>query len=471
MKNLINNPFQFILFGATGDLAALKLFPSIYDLFIQDRFPENFQIIGFGRTPLTSEEFAQKVKDSVLKKNGGEASKIDQLIPHLHYFAGQYDQVESYQELQSFCNDLAGGQKMEQIAYFSVPPSVFEDIIKNLAENFRQPDQRLKIVLEKPFGTDERSANHLFLTLSTYFEDKNIFLLDHYLGKRPIQSILKLRMENNVINMLLNGEEISNIQITAFETADVGKRVGYFDQVGIMKDMVQSHLLQVLSFITMDIPIIPSIDSIQREKNNILEAIRFSGNEQDVVFGQYKSYQEAQPNSKTDTFCALKFFIDRRQWFNVPVYIRTGKALNRNKMEVVIEFKRMPFQNETVKCNQMVFETKPGEQLRLRLVQDQEIGGVFNSSNAQIVELSESITCKNEHCLSEYGNLLMDVFLDQRIYFLSYPEISSAWRLIDQIESVRKSLEIKPEIYEDGGKGPLTHLKMPEIDKFCWNEH
>lgn len=449
------NNLQLIIFGATGDLASLKLFPAIYELFSQDQLTADFQIIGYGRSELSQENFRKLFSDSVSKKFGKSPKHLAQLLKHVYYFQGQYNQTEDFEKLNSFCQQFAN--KSDQVAYFSVPPVVFEDLVRNLATTLKKSANSLKIVVEKPFGVNEKTAEHLFNQISANFEEENVFLLDHFLGKRPIQSILKLRLENNIINMMIKGGEIAGITIEASEKNDVGKRVGYYDQVGAIKDMIQSHLIQMLALITMDIPATISLDSLQREKQNIISAVRFSGKKKDLVIGQYQGYNKAEgvvKGSRTETYAEMRLQIDRREWFDVPVTIKTGKKLKANLTRAVIEFKKMPFQNKKAEPNRLIFEMKPGENLSLKLIQRATLKNPLGAVRYESVTLEQGLGCRVDFCLGDYASLLNDVLRGEKTYFLSYPEIVAAWKVTDSVIKTISDQKIKPVIYKAGSNGP-----------------
>jgi glucose-6-phosphate 1-dehydrogenase len=447
---------QLIFFGATGDLASLKLFPAICELYCQNQLPEDFQIIGFARTPLSQDQFRKMFAEYVDQKHQGKADITAMLAKHVYYFQGQYADQDDYRKLDKFCLELSGGKKSSQIAYFSVPPVLFEDIAKNLSATLKKGAADFKIVIEKPFGISQKTAEHLFRKISAHYDEKKVFLLDHFLGKRPIQSILKMRMENNVINLMIKGSEIAKITIEASEKEGVGKRIGYYDQVGAIKDMIQSHLLQILALITMDIPASLSLDSLQREKQNILSAVRFSGKKEDIKIGQYEGYaglEGVPPKSRTETFAAVKLMIDRRDWFKVPVYIKTGKKLAESVTRATIEFKKMPFQDKQVEANRLVFEMKPGEMLALKLVQRATLKDPKAKHSYESVELSQGLGCRIDFCLNDYAALLNEVIRGDHTYFLSYPEIVAAWNVTDKIEQVIKNKKVPLQIYKQNSRG------------------
>jgi len=469
-KTIVQKPFQIIIFGASGDLASLMLFPAIYNLYAQKRLPENFQIIGYGRTKLTRNQFQKIFHQSIVKKYGQNPYKLTQLIDHLYFFSGPYDDLKSYENLNQFCKKLAGTEKVDQVAYFSVPPVVFADLIVNLSKTIKNSNNKLKLVIEKPFGTSEKTAQELVKILGKHFDQRNIYMLDHYLGKIPVQSIIQLRMENNIINQLLNGDLISNIQLTAFETADIGQRIGYFEHTGIIRDMLQSHLLQILSLITMDIPNHPNRNSLEREKYALLSAVHFSGKKDDLVIGQYQGYQKlrgVKKNSKTDTFAAVKLSIDRRQWFDVPIFMRAGKKLGQTISRVVIEFKTMPFQNHNCAVNKLIFEMKPAEKIELILYKDAKHSKSLTKMGGT-VSLAHNLACVGDECLTEYATLILDILNGKKDYFLSINEVLASWKITDDIMKTKNRSDLLN--YKGGSEGPKSQYRLTKKENFYWYE-
>lgn len=456
MKKMSN--LQIIIFGASGDLAQLKLFPALAELYAQDQLPATFQIIGFARTVMSDGQFRRLFAESVKRAAGRiKPEQLKQLINHLHYLPGQYDQTKDYQRLNDLCAGLNGGKASDRIAYLSVPPAVFAPITANAAKTIKRTSPLFRIILEKPFGTDEKSAGLLFRKLSVHYRADEVYLLDHFLGKRPIQSILKLRLENNVLNLMIRGQEIDHIEIVAAEQAEVGKRIGYYDQVGVIKDMVQSHLLQILALITMDIPASLSMESLQREKQNILSAVRFSGRARDVIVGQYEGYAKlpgVRRGSKTPTAAAVRLYIDRRDWFKVPVLIRTGKNLEQSITRATVTFKKMPFQEKNAPPNRLIFEMKPGESLALKLVQRATLKDPSCPKCFEEIDLSEGLGCRLDFCLGDYATLINDVRRGVKTHFLSYPEIIAAWKVTDRIEKTIREKKVPLTVYKTHSHGP-----------------
>jgi|SRR3989339_285989 len=465
----IEIPFVLLIFGASGDLAKLKLFPAIYSLIEQNRLPDNFFIFGFARTVKTLNTFRNDFKKSILEKykDKVDKTKLNKLLEKIHYFQGQYSEIQSFRKLKDKIFELTNSRKITKIAYFSVPPTAFKDIIQNLGKTKHFKNEDIRLVLEKPFGEDTKSAQELFHFTANYFKEDQIYLLDHYLSKAAVQSILHLRHGNRILNLLLKGPEISNIQITASEKIGVNERAGYFDQVGTLKDMVQSHLLQVMALLTMSIPISLTAENIQREKFSIISALTFPKYPQNIVLGQYESYKKEKnvpKNSKTETFVALRLFIDRESWYKVPIYIRTGKKLNKKHTYIIVEFKKFAFQSANEEPNRLYIELQPEERMTLRLLNRHGI-----SSKYEEITSSQSIGYDKEDALPEHGILLLDIIRGRKLRFLSFAEIIATWKLTDTITSfIRNNQQIPIETYKDNSEGPASQNKITKSDNCKW---
>lgn len=462
MFEKITSPFIFTIFGASGDLAKLKIFPSLFALASQKRFPKDLIIIGYARSKKTQEEFRNDFIKSAKKACEHKDSKIpycettiNNLIKHVHYFSGQYDELEDFDAYLEFIEFIAKKQKIHipkiHITYFSVPPSVFQPILQNLALARKSEKDDLRVVLEKPFGEDESYAKKLFHFISRFYREDQIFLLDHYLGKTSVQSILTLRHNNMILNMLLKGREISSIQITAHEEVGVEERAGYFDEVGIIKDMFQSHLTQILAMITMSIPITADAQSFHREKEAILSALDFSPRPANVFIGQYEGYQKikgVKKNSRTETYFATKLKIDRETWYGVPIFVRTGKKLAKKLTTAVIEFKKLPFQ-KNIEPNRLIIELQPREMIHIKLINQ-----YGESSEYHEIGTSESIACRGEDCLPEHAHLLLDVLKNEKLHFLSFPEILASWNITDKILYFLSRKKQPVHVYPKGSTSP-----------------
>ncbi len=467
----ITEPFVFIIFGASGDLAKLKLFPAIYELAAQKRFQGNFSVLGYARTKKSREEFQQEFRESILSKKEIQADEavLNTLLKKVDYISGGYDEAKGYQALGKKIQAIASGQKITVINYLAVPPDAFCPIIDRLSNLRKQTDHDLRLIIEKPFGHDEKSAQELFHFVSMHFASEKVYLLDHYLGKEGVQSLLALRYANGILNTLLSGPLIANIQITASEDFGVESRISYFDQVGIVKDMIQSHLLQILSLLTMSLPIEQDAKNISREKLSVLSALKYRGYEKGIVLGQYQSYQQipgVKKASKTPTFAALRLFIDRQDWYQVPIYIRTGKMLKKKHTYVVVEFKKQPFQasNTDIQPNRLIIELQPKEKIHLKLYT--KVGG--QGGQFHDLTTSESLACFGDDCLPEHARLLLNVFQQDHRHFLSFEEIVASWRFTDKLLKFCESKMMPLFTYPDFSQGPLEQNNIPAEDSFEW---
>lgn len=459
MLEKIKNPFVLTLFGASGDLAKLKLFPALFSLAAQKRLPKDFLIVGYARSKKTRQEFQQEFLKSIEKACKKEDNTIPfcekttkELLEHVHYFSGTYTSKDDFEKYRDKLSEYVCTSKIEfpktHVAYFSVPPSVFQPIVQNLALTRKHKHEDIRIVLEKPFGEDEESAKKLFHFISRYFTEDQFFLLDHYLGKTGVQSILALRHNNAILNMLLKGNNIASIQITAHETVGIEDRAGYFENVGIIRDMFQSHLTQILAMITMSIPITADAKSFHREKYAILSALDFSSRVENLYLEQYEGYKDIEgiaQDSKTETYFAAKLKIDRESWYGVPIFVRTGKRMKEKKTTVVIEFKKLPFQKK-MEPNRLVLELQPYEMIHIKLLNQ-----YGKSSEYHEIGTRESIACRGEECLPEHATLLLDVIKNERLHFLSFPEIIASWSITDKILGfIKRHKKVKVQTYLPG---------------------
>ncbi|QQS59499.1 glucose-6-phosphate dehydrogenase (NADP(+)) [Candidatus Peregrinibacteria bacterium] len=462
MFQVIQNSFLFTIFGASGDLAKIKIFPSLYALATQHRLPKQYFIVGYARSKKTNEEFRQEFRESI-KKYCQKGSKIafcneiiEELLSHVFYFSGQYTELGDFERYFEFLENLSkkegGGPPETHITYFSVPPSTFQPILQNIAFARKSREDDIRVVLEKPFGEDQASAEQLFHFISRFYDEKQIFLLDHYLGKTAVQSILTLRHHNSVLNLLLEGKNIASIQITAHETVGVEDRAGYFDNVGLIKDMFQSHITQLLAMITMSIPIKADEKSFHREKQSILAALDFTPKKHNIFRAQYKGYKDisgAKKDSQTETYFGAKLKIDRESWYGVPIFIRTGKRMKTKLTSLVVEFKKLPFQPEDTEPNLLIFELQPREMIHIKLLN--QFG---KSSEYHEIGTSESIACRGDDCLPEHSLLILDVLERNKLHFLSFPEILESWRVTDAILKFIEEKEIPLHEYNLGDHSP-----------------
>src|SRR6202047_4671983 len=360
-------PVTVVLFGASGDLAKRKVIPAMYDLAIHNSLGPRYTIVGFARTPMSDENFRSALGEAA--KSISEVGPIDpkeweQFAGNLHYSQGEYDDPESYARLAKCLEDLEAAKNLggNRLFYLSTPPEVYPHIVDQLGKaglaRAKSPDAWVRIIIEKPFGRDLASAKELNKTVLNVFEEKQVYRIDHYLGKDTVQNLLVLRFGNGIFEPLWNRNYVDHIQITAGETLGVERRGGFYETTGALRDMIQSHVLQLTSLVAMEAPANFDATSVRNEKIKVLQSIRpFAGESiwKNVVRGQYgpgqvnakpvPGYRQepgVKPDSATETYVAMKLFVDNWRWSGVPFYLRTGKRLKRAVTEVVIQFKAAP---------------------------------------------------------------------------------------------------------------------------------
>lgn len=441
-------PFVLTIFGASGDLAKLKIFPAVYELYKSSKLPQEFLIVGYARTTKTDEEFRLEFEQSIKARYGAvDINILSQLLTHVHYYGGLYNERDNFISYKHYLRPLSSNINVF-LNYFSVPPTVFKDIIKNLGEIFNEFDTR--VILEKPFGNDTGSARELFQFVNGYFHEDQIFLLDHYLGKYMVQQILRLRCNNEILNVLTQPQNIQNIQINVLEEIGVTNRIGYFDQVGMIKDLIQSHMLQLLALTTMSLLPDTSLKQLKDEKLKILQTLKFNLKDAEVNIGQYQSYLQeiGVPNeSTTETFALVKINISSKDWENIPIYLRTGKKLNSKHTYIVIEYKT---NEEQTSNNRLILYLQPEGKLEFQMI-----------DNNNHINLKTNIS--DESSLSEHSTLLIDSINKEQRNFLSFKEIEACWEVTDAITNYIKENDIKLQIYPDNSIGPTINFKMFEI--------
>lgn len=390
------DPCLLVLFGASGDLTKRLLIPALYNLACDGLLPERFAIVGVGRTEWSTDFFREKLTEDI--RNFHTRTKFDdnvwaRFVTQLHYTSGPLDDVETYKKLSQFLETI--GSKLQTdgnvIFYLATPPSAFGPISENLykARLSRAEKGWRRIVIEKPFGHDLNSAIALNQEILRYWNEDQVFRIDHYLGKETVQNILAFRFANGIFESVWNKDAIDHIQLTVSESVGVEGRGGYYDQSGVLRDMIQNHMFQLLSYLCMEPPAGFRSEAIRNEKVKLLESIRpLTPAEiaQCAVRGQYgpgtkpdgtkrvayRSEPNVNPESKTETFAALKLFIDNWRWDGVPIYLRSGKGLWKRGTEIVVEFKKTPqvvFRGSGMgqpDPNRLIFHIQPDQAIELR---------------------------------------------------------------------------------------------------------
>lgn len=456
--------FTFIIFGASGDLAQLKIFPAIYQLALEKRLPVDFQIIGFARTKFSNTVFRKLFEKAVKKRIKDVDLKVmNELLEKVSYIQGQYNNEKDFEKIKA---QHAGRHlKKIQIAYLAVPPVVFSSIIENLGKiQFKG-----RIIIEKPVGWDLQSAKKLKLVLRENFEKDQIYLLDHYLGKEGVFNVLSLRYANAILARLIQGKYIKNIQINGLESIGIEGRPSY-DNVGCLRDMIQSHLFQILSFLTMNLPEEITTETIHREKENLINYLKIKDLKNSVIRGQYESYTKEKGitgKSTTETFVAMRVFLDHQDWHEIPIYLRSGKKMKKQWTSIVIEFKPLPLQRRQKKLepNKLIIQLQPEQKIEFHLLT--KMGG----SSMDYVNLAtgKTIYCSGD-CVDPHGRLILETIKGNRLLFLCFEEVLSSWRVLDPVLKLFEQNQIPLHKYKDGTMGPKEADTWMQKNRDQWDQ-
>lgn len=448
--------FQLIIFGITGNLSQIKVIPSLYDLQERGIFPENISIIGVGRKQFTTAEFQAYFYDVLNLKNHHHQHPIDpgvwsKLSQNLEYVSGDLNDPGLYSQLVKRGEDIGIHNR---IVYLATYPDLYQTIFSHIKSSGLSDTASgwFRLLIEKPIGTDLSSSKSLNSLLGKFFTDDQVFRLDHYLGKETLQNILTFRFGNGIFEPLLNYEHIDNIQITAAEDFGIGKRGGYYDTVGALKDVGQNHLLQMLTAVTMDAPSEFTNAAVTRERIRILERLRPFPDE--THYGQYAGYldEESVPkSSEADTYFSLRCEIDNPRFAKVPIYLRAGKKMAETVTEISIVFK-VPINRLFTHLdrgsdpNVLIFRVQPNEGVVLRTL-TKTPGHAMELDHTYMQFCYKDLT----HQLPDpYERLIADAIRGDQTFFNDPPEVELQWAFIDQLVA-KKS---KPVVYQPGTWGP-----------------
>ncbi len=469
----------FSIFGAAGDLTWRKLTPALYRLFTDGWLPEEFRIIGLDTRDFSVDEFRKHLREGVEQFQDDPVSDQDwsNFSKKISFLQGDFTSSDLYQELGGELDRIAHelGARPVFVFYLAVPPTLVEEMVRQLANaKLNQDRERSRIVIEKPFGRDLDSATHLNQVLTRYFHESQIYRIDHYLGKETVQNILAFRFGNAMFEPIYNRHYIDHVQITVAESLGVGHRGGYYDNAGALRDMIQNHLMQILCLVAMEAPISFDETEVRNKKVDVLKAIRPIPKEavnEYAVRGQYASgridgdtvagYREEEnvaPDSRTETFAALKLMIDNWRWQDVPFFLRTGKRLPARVSEVSIQFREIPHRAfpSSVQMesspNRLLLSIQPEEGIFLRF-EVKHPGLKMHLSPVQMEFYYRDAFQEKPH--EAYETLLVDVMLGDATLFMRADQMEAAWSVMAPIlESWNRVEPYEFPNYSAGTWGP-----------------
>ncbi len=483
---------NFVIFGATGNLATKKLLPALYRLEVAQRLPAGMSFIALGRRDWTDEVWRTHVTTLLQEhfKEKCDDSFCARFIARFNYRRGELNDIAMYQNLKTELAARTSGEGAPVVFYLSIKPTDYPAVIKNLdSAGLSQPRGLHRMVVEKPFGEDIESAQALNRLLHECFDEQQIFRIDHYLGKDTVQNLLVFRLANTLIEPLWNRNFIDHVQITVAETMGIENRADYYDKTGALRDMLQNHLMQLLTVVAMEPPPVLEADALRDEKVKVLRSIRPISKRsvhahafraqyaQGTINGEkvpgYLSEAGVEPKSMTETYAAAKFYIDNWRWRGVPFYLRTGKRLAEAKSMVAIRFRNPPQQlfrsmpQDVISPNWIVLSIQPEESMRMEVHVKQP--GL--EMNTRVISLNASYRKEGEAQLDAYETLLLDVINGDRTLFIRFDEVEWAWRVVDPILKSWAQEHDFIHTYRAGIWGPLEANRLFDSEDQEWRNY
>lgn len=479
----MNSPFVMVIFGATGDLAKNRLIPALFSLFEKKQLGERFFIVGFARRPFTDEEFRSLVHDTIDQYKGSQ-NDWQRFSKNIFYQQGLFDEKAGYEDLTGRLNEF--DQKIDKHAlrsfYLATPPDHYESIIKllhdtKLSKDYgKRTEDLAKVIVEKPFGKDLKTARALDKKLSEIFEEKQIFRVDHYLGKETVQNILAFRFANGIFDPVWNKNYLDHVQITFAEKKGIEGRENFFDGVGMLRDVGQNHLMQLIAAVAMEQPKSFSKEGLRDERAKVIKALKCIEDkdvDNSVVRGQYKSYtseKNVPSDSTTETFVAMKFFINTPRFANIPFYVRAGKKMPKNTVEISLVFlQTCHILFKEYGCpeigNVLTIKIQPDEGISIRIIGKKPGTKLALETVNMDFTYEEAFQTKG---IEAYEKILLDIFAGDQTLFNRSDELSSSWEFITKILRGWKTQGLELRVYEQGTWGPKEAQDLIEKDGRKW---
>jgi glucose-6-phosphate 1-dehydrogenase len=475
MSEVGRDPLDFIVIGASGDLARRKIYPALFSLYCQGLLPERFSVYGLARSAMNNDQFRERISSALTCRyvpGHSCGDYIRKFLDRCHYLSGAYDSADSFLSLFQLMREEGGPELPNMVFYLAIPPAIFVDVARSIGNaglvRCGGGDPWSRVVIEKPFGRDRQSSDHLTHELANVFTEEQTYRIDHYLGKEVIQNLMVLRFANLVFEPIWNQKYIERVWVDWRENIGIEGRAGYFDNYGIIRDVVQNHLLQIVAMIAMERPKISDARHIRDEKVKVLKSINFVS-KADVVLGQYTAskwkdkerigYREEDgvpADSITPTFAATRLYVDNERWKGVPFIIRAGKGMNRRENEVRLQFRDVEdnifgMGARHLPSNELVIRIQPDEGVFLSIVSKQPgLDVVLEKTDLNLrYQLAFGAAIPDA-----YECLLMDVIEGDKSLFIRSDELEAAWDIFTPVLHRFSEERVMPAEYEFGSLGP-----------------